>query len=367
MDILKRMIDLLTHGTDRPGRRLVAYYLILGAIVWPLMYLFPVVDRSLGGDAFDARASSQDFEGSGSQVLVDALNTNTVRGLDAELNPRVELALSTLIILLGCIALMLPVSWVYMTTRYNKGPDQQVAQILIFLPLVVAGIVLVVQHSLALAFSLAGVVAAVRFRSTLRDARDLVFIFLAIAMGFAAGVQALILGAIVSVLFNFVLLFSWRYDYGRAVLAPSSATQWTEPLRKLAKEGENGNVPDRDLVIALDQKAAKTLSERFDRVRKLVGPPKKKPRYNAVLVVVTDKVTDAQQRVGDVLDAMARRWRLDEVVTNVGKPSELSYLVRIPKSVTKDQLLTEVVNKASDVIASADVQLADEVQQVDAG
>jgi hypothetical protein len=366
MDILKRMIDLLTHGTDRPGRRLVAYYLILGAIVWPLMYLFPVVDRSLGGDSFDARASSQDFEGSGSQVLVDALNTNTIRGLDAELNPRVELALSTLIILLGVIALMLPVSWVYMTTRYNKGPDQQVAQILIFLPLVVAGIVLVVQHSLALAFSLAGVVAAVRFRSTLRDARDLVFIFLAIAMGFAAGVQAMILGAIVSILFNFVLLLSWRYDFGRAVLAPSSDMKWSEPLRELAKEGENGNVPDRDLVIALNQKAAKNLSERFDRVAKLVGPPKKKARYNAVVIVVTDKVPEAQKKVGDVLESMARRWRLDEVVNNVGKPSELSYLVRIPKSVSKDQLLTEVVGKAGADIISADVRLAEDAQ-VDAG
>jgi len=367
MDVLKRMIDLLTRGTDRPIRRLVAYYLILVGIVWPLMYLFPVVDRSLGGDNFDARALNTELSSGGSQVLVDALNTNTIRGLDAELNPRVELAASTIIVLLGVLALMLPVSWVYMTTRYNKGPDQQVAQILIFLPLVVAGIVLVVQHSLALAFSLAGVVAAVRFRSTLRDARDLVFIFLAIAMGFAAGVQALILGAILSVLFNFVLILSWRYDFGRAVLAPSSAAKWSEPLHKLAKDGGNNNkVPDRDLVIALDQKEARALYDRFDRVRKLVGPPSKKPRYNASLVIVTDKLQEAQRKVGDVLDNMARRWRLDEVVTNVGKPSELFYLVRIPKSMTKDQLLTEVHNKAADVITSADIQVSEDAQ-VDAG
>lgn len=366
MEVLKRMIDLLTRGTDRPMRRLVAYYIILAAIVWPLMYLFPVVDRSLGGDNFDARALNTELSEGGSQVLVDALNTNTIRGLDAELNPRVELAASTLIILIGVLLLMLPVSWVYMTTRYTKGPDQQVAQILIFLPLVVAGIVLVVQHSLALAFSLAGVVAAVRFRSNLRDARDLVFIFLAIAMGFAAGVQALILGAIVSILFNFVLLMTWRYDFGRAVLAPSPAAQWTEPLAKLAKEGENGNVPDRELVIALDQKQAKRLSERFDRVRKLVGPPSKKPRYNAAMVIVTDQLQEAQQKVGDVLDNVARRWRLDEVVTNTGKPSELWYLVRIPKSVTKDQLLTEVQAKAASAISSADIQLSEDAQ-VDAG
>ncbi len=366
MEVLKRMIDLLTRGTDRPIRRLVAYYLMLVAIAWPLMYVFPVFDRALGGDAFDARASSTEVLADGGQVLVDALNTNTIRGVDAELNPRVELALSTLIVLLGVIALMWPVSWVYMTTRYKKNPDQQIAQVLIFLPMVVAGIVLVVQHSLALAFSLAGVVAAVRFRSNLRDARDLVFIFLAIAMGFAAGVQALILGAIVSVLFNFVLLLTWRYDFGRAVLSPSPGAQWSEPLRELAKDKKNGNVPDRDLVIALDQKEARALSQRFDRIRKLVGPPKKKPRYNAVLVVITDKPAEAQTKVGDALDETVRRWRLDDVVTNVGKPSELSYLVRIPKSVTKEQLITAVLNKSSDAIASADVHIAEDAQ-VDAG
>ena len=53
----------------------------------------------------------------------------------------------------------------------------------------VTGIVLVVSNSLALAFSLGGVVAAVRFRTNLSDARDVVFIFLAIAVGFAGGVQ----------------------------------------------------------------------------------------------------------------------------------------------------------------------------------
>src|SRR4026209_2898150 len=134
------------------------------------------------------------------------MHGDTIRGFDTVMAPRLELAITTLIILLGVIALMLPVAWVYMSSRYNKSHDQQVAQILIFLPLVVAGIVLVVQNSLALAFSLAGVVAAVRFRSTLRDTRDTVFIFLAIGVGFAAGVQVITVAAVSSVVFNFVLL-----------------------------------------------------------------------------------------------------------------------------------------------------------------
>ena len=352
MNFFKRMIDFFTLGSDRPVRRLLAYYLVLAAIVGVLVYFFPVVDRVLGSAALDATPS-------GSTVLPDGLQGDTIRGLDTQLAPRVDLAVSTLVILLGVLALMLPVSWVYMSTRYNKSHDQQVAQILIFLPLVVAGIVLVVQNSLALAFSLAGVVAAVRFRSTLRDARDLVFIFLAIAVGFAGGVQAMILATIVSVLFNFLLILTWKYDFGRSVLEPTAASQWNAPLKELSKPAGNGNVPDRELVIALDQKQALALSQRFDRVRKLVGPPGKKARYNAVLIITTENLTEAQSKVAEALEEVTRRWRLDEVVTNVGKPSVLSYLVRIRKSVSKDDLLTAVRVKAADAISTADVQLAE--------
>jgi hypothetical protein len=356
MNLFKRMFDFFMLAADRPVRRLLAYYLLLAVIVGVLVYFFPAVDRVLGSAAVDATPS-------GSTVLPDGLHGDAIRGFDTVLAPRIDLALNTLIILLGVIALMLPVSWVYMSTRYNKSHDQQVAQILIFLPLVVAGIILVVQNSLALAFSLAGVVAAVRFRSTLRDARDLVFIFLAIAVGFAGGVQAMILATIVSVLFNFLLILTWRYDFGRSVLEPTAASQWNAPLKQLAKRTGNGNgggsVPDRELVLALDQKQALALSERFDRVRKLVGPPGKKARYNAVLVVTTENLAEAQSNVGAALDEVARRWRLDEVLTNVGKPSVLSFLVRIRKSVSKEDLLTAVRVHATDTITGADLQLAE--------
>jgi hypothetical protein len=334
---------------------------VLVLIVAPLIYFFPVVDRALGGDVLDARAAGAEDLPSGAQILTDGLNTNTVRGFDSELSPRVELTLSTLIILLAVLALMLPVSWVYMATRYQKKHDQQLAQVLIFLPMVVAGIVLVVQHSLALAFSLAGVVAAVRFRSTLRDVRDLVFILLAIAVGFAAGVQALILAAIVSVLFNVVLVLSWRYDFGRSVLEPTVASRWGEPLHELALGGNNGNVPDRDLALALNPREAEALAERFDRVQQLVGQGKK-PRYNALLVVHTEKVAVAQSRVDDALDDITKRWRLDEVISNTGKPSQLNYLVRLRKGTTREELLTAVHSRAGDSIVSVDLQLSDDTR-----
>jgi hypothetical protein len=110
---------------------------------------------------------------------------------------------------------------------------------------------LIVSNSLALAFSLAGIVAAVRFRTTLADARDIVFIFLAIAVGFAAGVQVVTIGLVLSMIFNFVLVLIWRYDFGRAVLEPTAASQWEAPLQDLAGKDGGGNKIRRDLVLAL--------------------------------------------------------------------------------------------------------------------
>lgn len=357
MGFFSRIIDLFTLGSNRPVRRLIVYYLILATLIAALAHFFPVFDEVIGGAPPDETVSDGVLLEDG--LLTDAAQVeDAIRGVDSQIPPRVALTVSTLVILLGTLVLMLPVSWVYMSTRYKKGHDQKVAQTLLFLPLVVAGIVLVVQNSLALAFSLAGVVAAVRFRSTLRDSRDLVYIFLAITVGFAAGVQTLIVAAIVSIVFNFVLILTWRYDFGRSVLLPGPAGQWNEPLKHLAAPGAEGNVPDRELVLALDQKQTVALSERFDRVRKLLGPAGRKPRFNAILSVTTETLTEAQARVGEVLDQVSRRWRLDEVVTNVGKPSLLYYLVRIRKSSSADDLLTAIRAHAKESIENADVQLS---------
>jgi hypothetical protein len=252
-----------------------------------------------------------------------------------------------------------------MSTQRSKSHNQQVAQTLIFLPLVVAGIVLVVQNSLALAFSLAGVVAAVRFRTTLQDTRDVVFIFLSIAVGFAAGVQSLIVAAVVSITFNFILILTWRYDFGRNVLDPSASAQWNEPLQELAAKPGNGQVPDRDLVLALDQKKVIALSDRFNRVRKILGPSGKKARFNSILSINTDQLSVAQKHIGEVLDEIAGRWRLDEVVTNTGKPSELYYLMRLRKRTGRDEVLTAVRAKAGQSIVKADVELSGEREAED--
>ena len=42
------------------------------------------------------------------------------------------------------------------------------------------------------------------------------------------------------------------------------------------------------------------------------------------------------------LDKITKRWKLDDVVSNDGKPSELYYIVRLRKNTTRDEFLTAI-------------------------
>jgi len=356
MAYFKRLIDVVTLGSPRPVRRLAAYYVLLAIVGLALFQFFPVLDGLLTGDTLVEIAVTP-------SLLQDGLTSGQIAAPSADLTSRFEFGLGTVFIFLSTLALMLPVTWVYMSARSGQGHNQSVVQALLVLPMIVAGIVLIVRNSLALAFSLAGVVAAVRgFRTTLSDARDVVFIFLAIAVGFAAGVQVIMIALLLSMICNFVLVLIWRFDFGRAVLEPTAGAQWAEPLDDLAGKDQGGNVvPDRDLVLALTPTKVDALADRFARVRDILGTNGKEPKYNAVVTVTTSHLTEAQENVEAVLVKATKRWKLDEVVTNADKPSRLYYIIRTRKSIDGDALLTLIRTRAKGAIAEVDVEVGDAI------
>lgn len=116
--------------------------------------------------------------------------------------------------MLGAIILMVPISWVYFITTQRRNVDRSFAQTMMVLPLIVAGIAMIVQYSIPLAFSLAGIVAAVRFRFTLTQPSHTLYIFAAITIGLGAGITSLEISAVVSAAFVYATLILWMRDYG---------------------------------------------------------------------------------------------------------------------------------------------------------
>ena len=113
---------------------------------------------------------------------------------------------------ISAFLLAVPVAFTYVRTRSSLKYDQSLVQTVIMLPVVVTSILIVVANSLALAFSLAGIVAAVRFRNNLKDTRDAVYIFAAIGIGFASGVGVLVIAAFLSIFFCVLELLLWKLD-----------------------------------------------------------------------------------------------------------------------------------------------------------
>jgi len=114
----------------------------------------------------------------------------------------------------GTILLMIPITWTYMATRHDIGYHKNFARALIVLPICATTIVLLIQDSLALAFGLAALVAAVRFRVVLEETIDGVFIFAAICVGLSAGVGYLGIAAVLAVFFCFTILILWQMEFG---------------------------------------------------------------------------------------------------------------------------------------------------------
>ena len=194
--------------------RITLYYLLIAAAVALAVYYGPGFSERLplGGVGEIA-----DF---GSTALYD-LESALVTADDEELEEIVTAtsqarlargpawlhgAITLLYAMGSTLVLMLPVSWVYRAIHTDSVYDHSIDTTALVLPSVVAGIVTVVQHSLALAFSLAGIVAGVRFRRALSDTFDTLFILASIGVGIAAGVKSIEIAVVLTIFFNYAAI-----------------------------------------------------------------------------------------------------------------------------------------------------------------
>lgn len=122
-----------------------------------------------------------------------------------------------LIATIGAIIITVPISWVYFITSRARRMDQSFLQTIMLLPIVVTGISMIVLNSLALAFSLAGIVAAVRFRFSLDQPSDAMYVFVAIGVGLGAGIGALAIATVISFIYVMATLVIWRLEYGKTM------------------------------------------------------------------------------------------------------------------------------------------------------
>lgn len=225
--------------------------------------------------------------------------------------------------MLGAVLLALPVAWVYLITRRKKGFTQSIVHTLIVLPVAVAGIMVLVQNSLALAFSLAGI-AALRFRNTLDDTKDAVYLFVGTGIGIAAAVDQLDVGLALSFIFNVAVLVLWWTDVGRT------------PARLKAK-----------LTLRRLRQTMET------RVPVGIAGAARDP-LNAVLRVHATDADPAQGIVERLFADAAKQWELTGLTRGDQGQSQLDYVVRLRPRTRRGDLLRELRDRGSPHITGAE-------------
>jgi len=115
----------------------------------------------------------------------------------------------------GTILVMLPITWTYSAIKREIGYRKSFVRALLVLPICATTIVMLIQNNLALAFGLAAMVAAVRFRVALQEAIDGIFIFASICVGLAAGIGHLGIAAIMAMFFCFANVILWKMEFGK--------------------------------------------------------------------------------------------------------------------------------------------------------
>lgn len=214
--------------------RVVLYYAFFGTLAAVVYRYVPSAWGVLGGESF-------------TDLLAP---TGAVVGTVPGSGPT---ALSTAVAMVTAFTTSLPVAWIYTLTRRKKGFKQSIVQTYLILPVVVAGIVVLVKYSLALAFSLGGIVAAVRFRTTLDDSKDATGIFVVTGIGMAAAVAPSV-SWVISIGFNLLMLGLWYTDFGR-----SSSFEGKNADKKLKKALAVANRTGM-FVATLDEEVLKSLA-----------------------------------------------------------------------------------------------------------
>jgi hypothetical protein len=340
--------------------KIFLYYLALGAVAWALHQWKPNLQGVFSTSQF--------------QQTIAEMKKGDILAAESQfhLTP-FAIAVDALVMMLGGVLLMLPVAWVFILTRSRKGFNQSTVQTLIFLPLVVAGVMMLVQHSAAVAFGLGGVVGAVSFRNRLEDPKDAIYIFVAIAVGLSTGLQVLSVAVAISVFFNLVVLYAWRFDFGRmpANLEAGIAQKRLDRV-KASGAGKTDflNLVDSQLLKSMTPDQLQALSERASqRQRKAaenldvnamgdIEDEEKKPKFDSMLKIMMqpDDAAAVRQHVEQILAGQTKRWEFDKAGAGDMGRAMAQYKVKFKKSIPSTLVVESMRRSVLPKVVTIDVR-----------
>lgn len=103
------------------------------------------------------------------------------------------------------------ISIIYRFTYRGPGYSESFVDSIVFLSVITTVVIMIIGNNLARAFGLVGALSIIRFRTAIKDTIDIVYIFLALAIGMAGGVGYHKLAVASTVIVGVILiLFSFK-------------------------------------------------------------------------------------------------------------------------------------------------------------
>lgn len=105
-------------------------------------------------------------------------------------------------------------AFVYRATHKGLSYSQSFSQTIVFVALIVAIVMMVIGGSLARAFALVGALSIIRFRTVLKDTKDMAYVFAALALGMAAGTSNYFLSGVGTFTISIVAYVLYASNFG---------------------------------------------------------------------------------------------------------------------------------------------------------
>ncbi len=324
------MSDTASANPTKPDKstspgRLVAYYALLFLFIFQASLLL----RELG-----ANYNLEGFE--------------KIKGLIDEafnLSMSFDDVAYTFFALLLAFIFTLPIAWIYTVTRNDESFDPSLAQTIVVLAMVVTGVMIVISDETARAFALAGVVVAVRFRNTLQDTKDAVYVFVAVAIGMGCGTRVFHIAVWLSVIMSLTMYLLWKYQFGKSLRRASTFT------------GGKGKKEVQKLYTTTSAEALQHVERELGQQVRLMqwadmqaDQEKGKKKPNAALIVQCSDAYQAIAEVDKALEAYGGKWQLANISSQAPGRNTLEYVGRLPKEVTPATLIDAIQQNDSSCI-----------------
>ncbi|MEW6610015.1 MAG: DUF4956 domain-containing protein [Patescibacteria group bacterium] len=121
---------------------------------------------------------------------------------------------TALINLALALVLSLVIAWVYKATHRGLSYSQTFVITLVMGGVVIAAVMMVIGNNVARAFGAFGAFSLIRFRTAVKDTKDMGFIFLVLAVGMAIGTNNYFIGAALTLIALAVVAILQKINFG---------------------------------------------------------------------------------------------------------------------------------------------------------